>query len=95
MSNPEGAASLIACRHCGRRQATRRDYLRRRNGLKSPNVCWAEAREVDAWLKPEEENADLAELRRKLAHARRLVHVLLCDAMAAEGKRRDWRIERP
>lgn len=83
------------CPHCTRPLACQRDYLRRRNKLKTSDVCWAQTTATEAWLSPEEEIADAASLRRALACARRLVHVLLCDAMAPVGKRRDWRTTCP
>ena len=85
------ATSDGRCAHCGKPKATARDYLRRRNRLDTSSVCWAEARGPDAWLRPEEETADAETLRALLAAARRAGHVLLCDAEAPIGKRRDWK----
>lgn len=79
------------CQHCGKPKATRRDYLRRRNCIDTSGVCWAEVRETEAWLRPEEEVADADTLRQLLAAARRMGHVLLCDAAAPVNRRRDWR----
>ena len=91
VSDETPAADPTTCLHCGRPKATPRDYLRRRNRLDTSSVCWAEVRDEEAWLRPEEEIADADTLRRLLVSARRMGHVLLCDAAAPVGKRRDWR----